>query len=123
MYRPKALILMFSLLFAQGCAGIAMTTGSMAADAGLDHTLSGISYKTFSVPMDDMRVAVFNTMQRLDMTIDDQIRTSSGWIIIATAGERTIETEFETLTPRMTRLRVVAHDGDFFSRTRPPPPK
>jgi hypothetical protein len=105
---------MFALLFTGGCSGAALTAGSMAADAGLDHTLSGISYKTFAASINDMRAAVFNTMYRLDMDIADQTRTKAGWIIIAKAGDRTIEAELESLTRRLTRLRVVAHNGDFF---------
>ncbi len=114
MYRPKVFILMFSLMFIGGCSGAALTAGSMAADAGLDHTLSGISYKTFTASIDDMRAAVFNTMDRLDIDIDDQTQTRSGWIIIGSARDRTIETELESLTRRLTRMRVVAHVGGLF---------
>ncbi len=114
MYKPKVLVLVFSLMILGGCSGAALTAGSMAADAGLDHTLSGISYKTFTASIDDMRAAVFNTMDRLDIDIADQTQTPSGWIIIGTARNRTIEAQLESLTRRMTRMRVVAHDGDFF---------
>lgn len=114
MYRPKVFILMFSLIFIGGCSGAVLTAGTMAADAGLDHTLSGISYKTFAASIDDMRAAVFNTMDRLDIDIADQTQTRSGWIIIGTARDRTIEAELELLTSRLTRMRVVVHDGDFF---------
>ena len=101
-------------MFIQGCSVAALTAGSMAADAGLDHTLSGISYKTLTLSIDNMRAAVFNTMGRLDMDITDQIKTGSGWIILATARNWTIESELESLTRRLTRMRVVVHDGDFF---------
>ena len=57
----KITALLLGLMILQGCAGAALTAGSMAADAGLDHTLSGISYKTFTASMDDMRAATFNT--------------------------------------------------------------
>jgi hypothetical protein len=102
------------LMVLQGCTGAALTAGAMAADAGLEHTLSGISYKTFTVSLDDMRAATFDTLDRLDMDIADQARETSGWTITATARDRTIEIELEALTRRVTRMRVVAHFGGLF---------
>ena len=114
MVKPKVLIVAFSLLALQGCAAVALTAGSMVADAGIEHTLSGISYKTFASSMDDARLAVFKTLDRLDMDIADQTQTRDGWIIIALANDRTIEIELEALTRRFTRIRVIAHKGNFF---------
>ncbi|MBT3306936.1 MAG: DUF3568 family protein [Alphaproteobacteria bacterium] len=102
------------LMVLQGCSGVIATAGSMAADAGLDHTLSGISYKTFSTSIDTMRAAAFNTLDRLDMEIADQVRKPNGWTIIAIARDRTIEIELEALTRQVTRMRVVAHEGGLF---------
>ncbi len=114
MYNLRAIILAASLLSLPGCAAVALTAGSMAAGQGIDHTLSGISYKTFAVSMDDMRAATFKTLDRLDMDVTDQAKTESGWEIIALAYNRTIEIELEALTRRATRMRVVANKGDFF---------
>ncbi|NQV84321.1 MAG: DUF3568 family protein [Rhodospirillales bacterium] len=120
MYRNKIIATRFTamalgLVILQGCSGVIATAGSMAADAGLDHTLSGISYKTFSTSMDNMRAAAFNTLDRLDMEIADQIRKPEGWTITAIARDRTIEIELEALTRQLTRMRVVAnHRGLFF---------
>ncbi|MBC8339709.1 MAG: DUF3568 family protein [Alphaproteobacteria bacterium] len=110
----KITALLLGLMILQGCAGAALTAGSMAADAGLDHTLSGISYKTFTASMNDMRTAAFNTLDRLDMDIADQVQDPAGWTIIANAHDRTIEIELEALTRRVTRMRVVAHQGGLF---------
>ncbi len=114
MFKSKVLILALSLLTLQGCAAVALTAGSMAADAGIEHTLSGISYKTFVSSMDDARYAVFKTLDRLDMDIADQTQTEDGWVIFALANDRTIEIELEAVTKRVTRIRVIAHKGGFF---------
>ena len=114
MVKSKALIVAFSLMTLQGCAAVALTAGSMAADAGIEHTLSGISYKTFVSSMDDARYAVFKTLDRLDMDVVDQTQTKDGWVIFALANDRTIEIELEALTQRVTRIRVIAHKGSFF---------
>ena len=98
----------------QGCAAVALTAGSMAADAGIEHTLSGISNKTFVSTMDDARYAVFKTLDRLDMDIADQTQTRNGWVIFALANDRTIEIKLEAVTYRVTRIRVIAHKGSFF---------
>ena len=39
MVKSKVLIVTFSLMALQGCAAVALTAGSMAADAGIEHTL------------------------------------------------------------------------------------
>ncbi len=114
MVKSKVLIVAFSLMALQGCAAVALTAGSMAADAGIEHTLSGISYKTFVSTMDDARYAVFKTLDRLDMDIADQTQTKDGWVIFALANDRTIEIELEAVTHRVTRIRVIAHKGSFF---------
>ena len=116
MYNIRVSFLVLSLLFLPGCAAVALTAGSMAAGEGINHTLSGISYKTFSASIDDMRVATFKTLDRLDMDVTDQEQMPSGWKIMAKAYDRQIEIELEALTKRATRMRVVAHQGGFFFR-------
>lgn len=114
MYNLRAIALIVSLLTVQGCSSVALTVGSMAADQGVEHALSGISYKTFATSMDDMRVATFYTLDRMDMDVTDQVKTESGWEIIAFAYNRTIEIELEALSKRATRMRVVVNQGGLF---------
>jgi len=108
------MLLISGLTFAGGCTSMALTAGSMVAGQGVDHTLSGISYKTFAASMDDMRAATFKTLDRLDMDITDQVQIKAGWKILAIARNRRIEIDLERLTRRATRMRVVAHEGEIF---------
>ncbi len=114
MYNIRVSFLVLSLLFLPGCAAVALTAGSMAAGEGINHTLSGITYKTFAVSVDDLRVATFKTLDRLDMEVIDRKQTVSGWEIVAKAYDRKIEIELEALTKRATRMRVVANKGGIF---------
>jgi hypothetical protein len=97
-----------------GCAAVALTAGGIAGGAGVDHTLSGIAYKTFAAPMDNVRLATLQTLKRMDMSLKDDRKTETGWEIKAAAVEREIDIELETLTQRATRMRVVVSKGDIF---------
>ena len=101
-----------ALLF--GCAPIAMTAGSIAGSAGVNHTMSGIAYKTFTPPVKAMRVATLKTLNRMEMQVTQDNQTEEGWLIAAIATDRRIAIELEELTPATTRMRVVTNKGDFF---------
>ena len=104
----------------QGCAigglglMLAATGTGLAAGAGVDHTLSGITYKTFSVSRNQLRYATLKTLHRMDMKVVKDKREKEYHYIEATALDRTIEIELERLTSRTTRMRVVANKGEIF---------
>ena len=99
--RMAALAL--SVMALSGCAAIALTAGSVAAGAGVDHTLSGIVYKTFASSMAKTRLASLKTLKRMDMDVVKDEKTEEGWLISATATEREIDIELEALSKRTTR--------------------
>jgi len=86
----------------------------MATSAGVNHTLTGITYKTFVTPVDDLRTATLATLDKMDMSVTDIKEVKAGWEIKAKAYDRIIEIELEALTRRSTRMRVVANQGEFF---------
>ena len=104
----------------QGCAigglglMLAATGTGLAAGAGVDHTLSGITYKTFSVSRSQLRFATLKTLHRMDMKVTTDQKTKDLHIIEAVALDRIIEIELEPLTRRTTRMRVVANQGQIF---------
>ena len=104
----------------QGCAVgsiglmLASTGTGLAAGAGVDHTLSGITYKTFSVSRSQLRFATLKTLHRMDMKVIRDKNTKEFHAIEAVALDRTIEIELEPLTRRTTRMRVVANQGEIF---------
>ena len=101
-----------ALLF--GCAPVALTAGSIAGSAGVNHTMNGIAYKTFTTPVKTMRVATLKTLNRMEMQVTQDSKSDEGLVIAATAIDRRITIELEELTPATTRMRVVTNKGDFF---------
>lgn len=110
----RIMLMCGALLALPGCAAVAITAGSMAAGAGVNHTLSGIAYKTFNHSLDDMRGASLVTLAQMDMEVVMDEQTDEGWEINATAIEREIDIELEQLTASTTRMRVVANEGEIF---------
>jgi hypothetical protein len=101
-----------------GCVAAGLTLAGagagIAGGVGAEHTLSGIVYKTFPEPLDNLRTATVDALARMDMEIVDDKPTPEGWFMQASAARRTIDIEFEKLTENATRVRVVANKGDIF---------
>jgi len=112
----RTVVLLSVALGLGGCASLALTAGSIAGGAGIDHTLSGIAYKTFAEPLPSVRFATLKTLNRMamDVTKDEQPQDEKEWSIEATATDRRIDIELEPVTPKTTRMRVVVNKGDVF---------
>ena len=106
-----------SLLIAfQGCAGAGLAvmgaTAGVGMSTGVEHTLNGVVYKTFTAPLASVRFAALKTLDQMDMPVKTDAKTEIGWEVSATAADRTIEIELERLTDGTTRMRVVADKGE-----------
>lgn len=85
---------------------MAAGTGTVAG-AGVSHTLEGITYKTFTVPLAGLHKATLMTLKRMDITVSKDEEVSVGREIRAQAGGRNVVIELDKLTSRTTRMRVV----------------
>jgi hypothetical protein len=84
----------------------------VGAAVGVNHTLSGIVYRTFSEPLPKVKQATLTALAQMAISVNSVEKTKSGELIKAKAINRAIEIEFEVLTPKTTRMRVVANsDG------------
>jgi hypothetical protein len=107
-------------LLLQGCAaaaiGVTLATAGAGAGmtAGVEHTLNGIVYKTFSAPANEVRFATLKTLDRMGMPLTDDQKTETGWQLSAKAKDRSVDIELESLTDMATRIRVVANEGIIF---------
>jgi hypothetical protein len=105
-------VLLGVALGAQGCAGIGLTLLSVAAGTaagtGTSHALDGITYKTFTVPLDGVERAATMTLKRMDLALEEKADTDEGRRLVAKSESRTIEIELERVSSRATRMRVVA---------------
>jgi hypothetical protein len=112
-------LLVGMMLLLSGCAapaGLAIFAAGtgVAMGTGVDYTLNGIAYKTFVAPLPRARQATLASLNRMGMTVVEDKKSDSGWTITATAEGRDIDIDLQRLTPRMTRMRVVANTGPFF---------
>lgn len=98
-----------------GCDPISLTVLGVGGAAGMSHQMGGIAYRTFTEPLPKVRRATLGALQRMSIKVADTSKTESGEMIKATAANRDIEIEFESLTPSTTRMRAVARkDGGVF---------
>jgi hypothetical protein len=102
----------------QGCAAAGLAVVGAGAGVGMgtgvEHTLNGVNYKTFAIPLDSVHSATRGTLARLGMPITADTKTTTGYSLSASAADRTIDIELERLTPQATRMRVVANEGALF---------
>jgi hypothetical protein len=106
------------IVLLQGCAAVALTAGGIAAGVGVNYTMSGIAYKTVVVPLPETRLAMLQTLNRMEVNVTQDDATDEGWHIIGNATDRDIAIEMEKLTPTTTRLRVVVDKGHIFLKDR-----
>ncbi len=115
--RVLRVVALIAGLFALGgCAAVALTAGSLAGGAGLDHALRGINYKTFATPLAELRLATLKSLNRMAMDVTEDRPEDGGWTILARASKRDIDIELESVTHLATRMRVVVSTGVFFLR-------
>jgi hypothetical protein len=105
--------LVFTVIALQGCDPISLTAMGIGASTGVQHTLTGISYRTFAVPMPRVRSAVMTTFDRMGIEMGGKEPIENGERLTARAADREIEVELEALTPKMTRMRTTAKNGLF----------
>ena len=103
--------LAMATVLTSGCAAVALTAAGVGAAVGVNHTLNGIVYKTFAEPLPKVKRATLTALKQMEIPVETVEKTKQGELIKAKAANRTIEVEFESLTPKTTRMRVVA-DSD-----------
>jgi hypothetical protein len=95
-----------------GCDPISLTAASLGAGVGVSHTLGGIIYKTFTAPMKTVEDGSVVALRDMGVKVVSRSTNKVGErIISATAKDREIEVLLEPLTPRTTRMRVIASNG------------
>jgi hypothetical protein len=104
--------------FLGGCAAAGLTVAGagagVAMGSGVEHTLSGITYKTFTASANELRFASLKALDRMGMKLNSDEKTEDGFKMVAVANQRTIEIDIERLTETASRMRVVANKGDIF---------
>jgi hypothetical protein len=94
-----------------GCAPLAITAFGVGAATGVQHTLGGMAYKTFTMPLPEMRKAVVATLRRMDITVGATQKIERGESITARAADREIEVQLESISSNTTRMRTSVRSG------------
>lgn len=97
-----------------GCESMALTMFGVGASTGVSHTLNGTAYHTFTASSARVKGATITALGRMSIRVDSAKKAESGEIILATASDRKIEVEIESLSPNTTRMRTVARQGLFY---------
>jgi hypothetical protein len=85
----------------------------VGAAYGVQHTLSGITYRTFSAPLPEVRAAVVRALDHMAIKVSAKEKIENGERFTAHANEREIEVDLERVTSRTTRMRATARNGIF----------
>ncbi len=94
-----------------GCDPVSLTVFGVGSATGIQHTLSGISYRTFTAPLSKVQAAVVSALGRMDIKVGSKEKTENGMLIKARASDRDIEIELESISPNTTRMRSIARNG------------
>ena len=98
-------------VLAAGCAPLAITALGVGSATAVNHTLTGIAYKTFTIPMPRVKSASLTALNRMGMKVDGTSRQDGNDVINARGNERNIEVLLEPISSKSTRMRVTARTG------------
>jgi hypothetical protein len=96
-----------------GCDPVSLTVFGVGAATGVQHTLTGITYRTFTAPLARVRSAVDAALEQMAIELYAEENIENGKRLKARVSGRDIEIELEALTPRTTRMRSTARNGPF----------
>lgn len=98
---------------AGGCGQIGMTAAGIGGNVAVSHTLSGITYRTFTAPSSTVKIATLVALDRMDITVIATVMDGQMEILQASAAGRAIEIQLEPLSGNTTRMRVIAKSRGF----------
>lgn len=97
-----------------GCEAAALTAFGVGASTGVQHTLNGINYRTFTAPESKVKGATLVALGRMGIKVTRSGKGESGDVIHANANDRDIEVGFEALSSNTTRMKAIAKQGLFY---------
>lgn len=107
--RTLTLVALASALSA--CEPLAVTAFGVGASTAVGHTLTGVTYRTFTAPMARVQSASVGALHKMGIKVARTEKNGDTLILKATARAREIDVELEPLTSNTTRMRVTARNG------------
>jgi hypothetical protein len=93
---------------------MAIAAFGVGGSTAVNHTLTGITYRTFTAPLPQVKTASVTALNRMGMQRAGGQKSANGETLLAKATDREIEIELESLSANTTRMRVVAKNGGLF---------
>jgi hypothetical protein len=95
------------------CEPLSLTVLGIGGTTAVNHKLGGTKDRTFTASLAKVRLASIDALRRMGIKADSVKQIENGELFTARAGKREIEVELESLTPRTTRMKVMAREGGF----------
>ena len=113
-FKPMLIIATLAALFTVGgCAPLAITALGVGGQAGMSHAMSGVTYRTFTAPIANVRIAALQALSGMNIPVDSSGQQNGSEFIKATASDREIEIQLESISATTTRMRSVAKKSTF----------
>ncbi|HEY6822129.1 MAG TPA: DUF3568 family protein [Burkholderiales bacterium] len=98
-----------------GCSLAADPLAAAVAGAGtsaaLGHSLNGLAYRTFTMPLAEVRTAALEALMAMGLRLESIEDTDEGQRIEASAERRWIYIDLEPISSKTTRIKVAAKNG------------
>lgn len=114
MNRHRLIAAAAALTLLTACEPIAITMFGVGAATSVSHTMNGIAYRTFTLPAANVKSGVMVAMTRMNYKVLSSRKNGTTETIVATAKDRDITIELESLSAMSTRMRSVVKEGMFY---------
>jgi hypothetical protein len=93
------------------CAPVAYTALGVGGATAVNHTLTGVTYKTFTLPLSQVKTASLSALERMGIRVDGSATQQGHEVVKATGNDRNIEIVLEPISSNSTRMRVIARSS------------
>jgi hypothetical protein len=97
-----------------GCEALALSALGVGGSTAVNHTLTGMTYRTFTAPLPRVKTASVSALSRMGIRVASSQRTEGNEVLKANAKDREIEIVLEPVSANTTRMKVVAKNGSIF---------
>lgn len=97
-----------------GCEAIALSALGVGGSTAVNHTLTGMTYRTFTAPLPRVKHASVGALNRMGIRVASSAREEGNEVLKASAKDREIEIVLEPVSTNTTRMKVIARNGGMF---------
>ena len=101
------------LMLLGACEPVSLTMLGVGTATGVQHTLGGITYRTFTAPLPRVRAAAISGLNQMGIKVAGREKTNGGEVLKAAAADRQIDIELDAITANTTRMRAAVRNGLF----------